>query len=203
MNVPNQLTVLRFILALFYLGLMSWGTFAAQLIGLIVFIIAAITDFLDGAIARRHNLHTNFGKLMDPLADKVLMLAAFIMMMELPTLWVPGWAVVLILAREFLVTGLRTIAASQGQVLAAMNSGKAKTVVQILFVIAFSLLALALDLWRGGYPPSGMLALSLEDATYYVRWASLISFVAITAFTVQSGIAFTRANWHRLHLDEL
>jgi len=203
MNVPNQLTVLRFFLALLYLGLMSWGAIWSQAIGLLVFIVAAITDFLDGAIARKHNLHTNFGKLMDPLADKVLMLAAFIMMMELPTLWVPGWAVVLILGREFLVTGLRTIAASQGQVLAAMNSGKAKTVLQIVFVIAFSIFALALDLWRSGYPPNGMMPFSIDEATTAVQWACMLSFAAITLFTVQSGIAFTRANWHRLHLDEL
>lgn len=203
MNLPNQLTVLRFLLALLYLGLMTWGSLMAQVIGLVVFIIAAITDFLDGAIARRHNLHSNFGKLMDPLADKVLMLAAFIMMMELPTLWIPGWAVVLLLAREFLVTGLRTIAASQGQVLAAMNSGKAKTVIQIVFVIAFSVFAIALEMWRVEYLPANMLPVSLADATLYVQWASMLCFVAISLFTVQSGVAFARANWHRLQLDEL
>lgn len=203
MNLPNQLTVLRFLLALLYLGLMTWGSLMAQVIGLVVFIIAAITDFLDGAIARRHNLHSNFGKLMDPLADKVLMLAAFIMMMELPTLWIPGWAVVLLLAREFLVTGLRTIAASQGQVLAAMNSGKAKTVIQIVFVIAFSVFAIALEMWRVEYLPASMLPVSLADATLYVQWASMLTFVSISLFTVQSGVAFARANWHRLQLDEL
>ncbi len=203
MNLPNQLTVLRFLLALLYLGLMTWGSLMAQVIGLVVFIIAAITDFLDGAIARRHNLHSNFGKLMDPLADKVLMLAAFIMMMELPTLWIPGWAVVLLLAREFLVTGLRTIAASQGQVLAAMTSGKAKTVIQIVFVIAFSVFAIALEMWRVEYLPASMLPVPLADATLYVQWASMLTFVSISLFTVQSGVAFARANWHRLQLDEL
>ena len=97
---------------------------------------------------------------MEPLADKVLWRAAFIMMIELPSLWIPGWAVVLLLAREFLVTGLRTIAASQGQVLAAMNSGKAKTVIQIVFVIAFSVFAIALEMWRVEYLPASMLPVS-------------------------------------------
>jgi CDP-diacylglycerol--glycerol-3-phosphate 3-phosphatidyltransferase len=181
---------------------MSVGGVFMETLALLVFIAGAITDFLDGSIARSRNLITNFGKLMDPLADKVLMLAAFIMMMDLAPLWIPGWAVVLVLAREFLVTGLRTLAASQGAVLAAMNSGKTKTVLQITFVIAFSIIALALDAIRAGYLPEALLPVPLDDAITYTRWASLGCFVAITLHTVHSGIEFTRANWQQLHLDD-
>lgn len=203
MNLPNKLTVLRLLLALLYLGLMSWGGVPAHFVALLVFIAASITDFLDGSIARRYNLITSFGKLMDPLADKILMLAAFIMMMELPELWIPGWALVLILAREFLVTGLRTLAAAEGAVLAALSSGKTKTVLQISFVIAFSLLALVLSAVREGWLPSALLPLDVDTAVLYLQWASFVGFMGITVYTVHSGIEFTRANWRALHLNEL
>lgn len=217
MNLPNQLTMARLALTLAYLGLMSsvvaWShfskdmavnpaTLATHFVALLVFIAAAITDFLDGTIARKHNLITNFGKLMDPLADKVLMMAAFIMMMDLPALWIPGWAVVLVLAREFLVTGLRTLAASQGVVLAALNSGKAKTVAQIVFVIAFSIFDLAIEAWHIWLPEHALLV-PVDRASLYTQWASLVFFLGITFLTVHSGVQFAVANWRRLHLDEL
>lgn len=203
MNVPNKLTVLRLALSLLYLGLMSSQSLAAQAGALLVFIIASITDFLDGNIARKYNLVTSFGKLMDPLADKILMLAAFVMMMPLPGLWIPGWAVVLILAREFLVTGLRTLAAAEGAVLAALNSGKTKTVMQITFVIAFSLVSLVLSAANQALIPASLLPLPLPTLTLGAQWASFLAFLLITVYTVHSGIEFTRANWRALRLNEL
>jgi CDP-diacylglycerol--glycerol-3-phosphate 3-phosphatidyltransferase len=200
MNLPNQLTILRFVLTMGYLALMSWGTIWAHVGGLLVFIVAAITDFLDGTIARRRNLTTNFGALMDPLADKILMTAAFIMMMELPLLWVPGWGVVLILSREFLITGLRTLAASQGVVLAAMNSGKAKTVLQITFVITFSALAIIVEMLHN---INWAVQHTMASMVWYLQVSSFVCFVFITIYTVHSGISFTLANWRRLHLGDL
>lgn len=197
MNLPNRLTVLRLFLALLYLGFMSVDAVLSHAVALVIFIAAAITDFLDGNIARKYNLITSFGKLMDPLADKVLMLAAFVMMMQLPSISVPGWAVVLILAREFLVTGLRTIAAAEGAVLEAIGSGKAKTVAQIVFVIVFSVLAIGVDIARLNETPG------VDGFVFWLQWVSFAAFLAITALTVQSGIAFARANWQRLHLNEL
>lgn len=136
MNLPNQLTVARLILTFVFVGVLSVdGMPHAGTIALAVFSIAAYTDLLDGQIARARNLITNFGKLMDPLADKVLMCAGFVMLGDQG--FFPAWIVVLILAREFLVTGLRLVASAEGIVLAAENLGKYKTTFQIIAVIYF------------------------------------------------------------------
>jgi len=141
MNLPNQLTVARLVLTFVFVGVLSIdGLSHAGTMALAVFSIAAYTDLLDGQIARKRNLITTFGKLMDPLADKVLMCAGFVMLCELG--FFPAWIVVLILAREFLVTGLRLVASAEGLVLAAENLGKYKTGVQIASIIYF-LVALA------------------------------------------------------------
>lgn len=136
MNLPNQLTVARLLLTFLFVGVLSIdGIPYAGTIALAVFSIAAYTDLLDGQIARKRNLITNFGKLMDPLADKVLMCAGFVMLCEQG--YFPAWVVVLILTREFLVTGLRLVASAEGIVLAAENLGKYKTTFQIIAVIYF------------------------------------------------------------------
>lgn len=109
----------------------------SKTLSIVIFSVAAFTDFLDGYLARKHNLITNFGKLMDPLADKVLMAAGFIML--IPMGYLPAWIVVAILAREFMVTGLRLVASADGLVLAAENLGKYKTAIQIVTVIYFLL----------------------------------------------------------------
>lgn len=136
MNLPNQLTVARLVLTFVFVGLLSVGGLPhAGTLALIVFSVAAYTDLLDGQIARKRNLVTRFGKLMDPLADKVLMAAGFVMLCERG--FVPAWIVVIILAREFMVTGLRLVASAAGIVLAAENLGKYKTTFQIIAVIYF------------------------------------------------------------------
>jgi CDP-diacylglycerol--glycerol-3-phosphate 3-phosphatidyltransferase len=138
MNIPNQLTVVRLVLTFVFLATMTLNFPHCKTVSLLVFAVAAITDFLDGYIARKHNLITNFGKLMDPLADKVLMAAGFIMLIL--TGFVPAWMVVVILTREFLVTGLRLVASAEGMVLAAENLGKYKTTIQIVTIIYFLLM---------------------------------------------------------------
>ena len=129
MNLPNKLTLLRIVLvpvfAVFYL--LNWFIPA-----LVVFIAASVTDHLDGHIARKHNLITNFGKIMDPLADKVLVYAAFCLFVQNGV--IPGWMLIVILFREFAVAGIRTVAASEGIVIAAGTSGKIKTVLQMIAV---------------------------------------------------------------------
>jgi CDP-diacylglycerol---glycerol-3-phosphate 3-phosphatidyltransferase len=134
MNLANKLTMVRiFLVPLFLIFIavndIPYGTFIATLI----FIIASLTDQLDGYIARSRNQVTNFGKFMDPLADKLLVTAALISLVELQV--VPAWATVVIIAREFAVSGLRTIAASEGKVIAASMWGKVKTVTQIAAII--------------------------------------------------------------------
>ena len=135
MNLANKLTMLRiFLVPLFLIFIavknIPYGTFIATFI----FIIASLTDQLDGYIARSRNQVTKFGKFMDPLADKLLVTAALISLVELQV--VPAWATVIIIAREFAVSGLRTIAASEGKVIAASMWGKVKTVTQIIAIVA-------------------------------------------------------------------
>ncbi len=136
MNLPNQLTLARLVLAFVFVGALSIdGVPQAGTIALLVFAVAAYTDLLDGQIARKRNLVTNFGKLMDPLVDKILMAAGFVLLCEKG--FFPAWMVVVILAREFLVTGLRLVASAEGLVLAAENLGKYKTGAQITAIIYF------------------------------------------------------------------
>ena len=129
MNLPNQLTLGRVVAVPFFIViyLMGYETIAA-----ILFILASATDALDGYLARRDNLVTNFGKIMDPLADKVLVVSALVLLVESGQ--VAGWMLIVILAREFAVAGLRTVAAAEGKVIAAGTTGKIKTVLQMLAV---------------------------------------------------------------------
>lgn len=120
-------------------------------IGLILFIIASVTDFLDGYYARKHGLITTFGKLMDPLADKILMCSAFVVLCAENL--IPAWVVVVILAREFIVTGIRLVATSQGAVLAADNLGKLKTIFQISTVVYFLLFLASKETPLGSFAP--------------------------------------------------
>ena len=130
MNLPNQLTVSRLVLTVIFVATTALPWAYAFTVGLFLFSVASITDWLDGKIARERNLVTAFGQLLDPLADKVLMAAAFITLMEKDLM--PGWLVIAILAREFLVTGLRLVAGARGAVLAADKLGKQKTIWQIV-----------------------------------------------------------------------
>ncbi len=135
MNLPNQLTILRFLLAGLFVALGSLPQVIpfAWTSSLVVFGLASLTDWLDGYIARTRGLVTDFGKLMDPLADKVLVLAALLLLVAEGIF--TAWAAAIILSREFLVTGLRLVAASKGHVLAAENLGKYKTVLQTLAIV--------------------------------------------------------------------
>ena len=133
MNLPNKLTMLRIILVPFFIAFemvpAHWGKWVAW----VIFIVAALTDKADGSIARKYNMITNFGKFMDPLADKLLVCTAMVCLVEKNRL--AAWVFVIILAREFAISGLRLIAAEKGRVIAAGPWGKAKTVVQMAMCI--------------------------------------------------------------------
>lgn len=135
MNTPNKLTVGRMIMVPFLvLFLLSgWGGEANRYISLAIFVIASVTDWFDGYLARKHHLVTNFGKFMDPLADKLLVCSAMICLIELERL--PAWIVIIIIAREFIISGFRLIAAENGIVIAANYWGKFKTVSQMIMII--------------------------------------------------------------------
>ena len=145
MNTPNKLTLLRVIMIPFFVVFMladlgSWSKWAA----LIVFVVASMTDWLDGYLARRDHLVTNFGKFMDPLADKLLVCSALICLTDMDR--IPSWVVIIIIGREFIISGFRLIASDNGVVIAANYWGKAKTVCQMIMTIV-----LIADLGSGVY----------------------------------------------------
>lgn len=134
MNIANKLTLSRIIMVPFFLIAVHFEKDASVLpISAMIFAVASFTDFLDGYLARKYNLITDFGKFMDPLADKVLVVAALAVLVEMNLM--PAWMIVLIITREYAVSILRAIAANTGQVIAASQGGKAKTVSQILAVL--------------------------------------------------------------------
>lgn len=170
MNTPNKLTLLRFILVFPFVILMlgNWGGEWKKWICLGIFCIASATDALDGYIARKYDLVTNFGKFMDPLADKLLVCSALIAMVELDDL--PAWVAIIILSREFAITGFRTLAMEANIVMAASWWGKIKTTTQMIMIIV-----VLLDI-------SGM------------EIVELILIVLATFFTIVSGVDYIVKN---------
>lgn len=136
MNLPNKLTTLRVIMIPFFVFFLLWQNgenYTFRMIALALFIIASLTDLLDGKIARKYNLVTNFGKFMDPLADKLLVCSALICLIELNAL--PAWMVIIIISREFIISGFRLVASDNGVVIAASYWGKFKTTFQMVSVV--------------------------------------------------------------------
>lgn len=135
MNLPNKLTILRVIMVPFFVFFMltDVGGAANKWISLVLFVVASLTDLLDGKIARKYNLVTNFGKFMDPLADKLLVCAAMICLVEMEKL--AAWIVIVIISREFIISGFRLVASDSGVVIAASYWGKFKTVFQMAMII--------------------------------------------------------------------
>ena len=177
MNLPNKLTLFRlaltgaFVLAME--GRAAWG----HAVALGLFLAAALTDYLDGVIARKRGLITDFGKLMDPLADKVLTASAFICLIP----QVPAWAVIAIIAREFLITGLRLLAGSKGVVLPAERLGKHKTGWQMATIIFFLVLLAAGDV-------PGLLPVSARDFASGIFGTAMVWITVV--LTVYSGGAY-------------
>ena len=135
MNLPNKLTILRVIMIPFFVFFLLAPFFDGygNYIALVIFIIASLTDLADGKIARKYNLVTNFGKFMDPLADKLLVCSAMICLVDLKL--IPSWIVIIIIAREFIISGFRLVASDNGVVIAASYWGKFKTTFQMLMII--------------------------------------------------------------------
>ena len=170
MNLPNKLTMARMIAVPFFIAFFLLGNYP---VALVLFIAASATDYLDGHIARSRNLVTNFGKIMDPLADKILVYSALCLFIETGT--IKAWMLIIILAREFIVAGMRTVAASEGRVLAAGMSGKIKTVLQMIAVIV-----MMAGLWLTNVP-------AVLTVGYYIFLASLV-------MTVYSGCEYVYQN---------
>jgi len=188
-NIPNKITISRIVMVFIFLFLANveksryihvsiaveqWCSLA----GYIIAILAGITDFLDGYIARKYNMESDFGKLMDPLADKIFITATFIMLTEKG--FIPAWIAVVVISREFLVTGLRLLAATKGEVIAADKLGKIKTVMQmVLLLIAGAAWVLRVN----------------KEAVYKIYWEKYIIvwdilLMSIVIITVYSGLTY-------------
>ena len=169
MNLPNKLTILRVILIPFFVVFLMAPYFEGygNYIALAIFIVASLTDMLDGKIARKYNLVTNFGKFMDPLADKLLVCSALICLIESGKL--AAWIVIVIIAREFIISGFRLVASDNGVVIAASYWGKFKTVSQMLMVIV-----LILDL---PHPAFRMLGTVLTYLALILTVVSLMDYI--------------------------
>lgn len=180
--MPNYLTLIRFVLAVSFLGcLVNYTSTNWLAVGLILFFLAALSDLYDGILARRYDMETDFGKFMDPLADKIVTMVAFVYFIEIPELSWPSWLVICLLARELAVNSLRTLAASRGKVLAAATSGKYKTALQMCGI---GLVLLAIILYR--YHLFGR------------EWLSGVSWMTmylILLMTVYSGVEYFYNNW--------
>jgi CDP-diacylglycerol---glycerol-3-phosphate 3-phosphatidyltransferase len=190
MNLPNQLTLARLVMVPLFVVLLLIDTAVALALAYVVFTAAVITDYYDGKIARDRQLITSFGKLFDPLADKVLMTSAFVMSMELEPLAVPGWAVIAVISREFLVTGARSLGMGGGEAIAANVWGKAKTIVQMVYIFTFLFFAIVARV-LAGYMDVGWFVRVIEVTSYW-------GMVAVALVTVYSGIYFAQVNWRAL-----
>ena len=167
MNLPNKMTLLRIILIPVFMVVLYWGFPGATWVALAIFIIASLTDMLDGKIARKYNLVTDFGKFADPLADKMLVTAAMLWFVEIGQM--PAWMLLIVICREFAVSGLRMIASDKGRVIAAGWSGKVKT--------ASTMVCICLMLF--GIP----------------HWLNLVCQGVILVTTVYSGVEYFAKNW--------
>jgi len=191
-NLPNQLTVSRIVLIFFFVALANidadkinfieipkYVSERCHLIAYIIAILAGITDFLDGQIARRCKCESDFGRLMDPLADKIFIVATFVMMADYRI--IPAWIVVVVLSREFLVTGLRLLAVSDGVVISADKSGKFKTAFQMLSLII------------AGAGWVKLFGFDIFEPTVWKIWYGIMLLVVF--FTLYSGISYFVKNY--------
>ena len=203
-NLPTQLTLLRLVLVPFFLVFTISDNLATRIAALIIFIGASITDLYDGKLARQRNEVTTLGIFLDPLADKFLISSAFIAFVQLPEIYVPAWMVILIIGREFLITGLRTLAASRGRIIPAAPAGKFKTTSQIVAIITILVILCANSFIErfGGLPvESGhsdtfwyAFAWTLRGGPYWLTFITAI-------FTILSGYLYLRQNMDLLRDD--
>jgi len=181
MNLPNKITLLRVLLVPIFIIVFNLDIPNSNYIAAVIFIFAAITDSLDGYIARSQNLVTNFGKFADPLADKVLTSAALILLVG--TGKIPSWIVIVIIAREFTITGFRVIAASEGVTIAASSWGKIKTITQLVSIILLLI----------NNFPFNYINIPMDMITLYLA----------LLFTIISGVDYIYKNLNTLKLEDI
>ena len=184
MNLPNKLTLMRIILTPVFMAVLYWGFPGADYAALAIFIIASLTDLLDGKIARKYHLVTDFGKFADPLADKILVTAAMLWFVEVGRM--PAWALLVVLLREFAVSGLRMIASDKGRVIAAGWSGKVKTAATMVCIIVMLLLGPAME--EAG--ASMLLSSQYPQPMPLILWIDPVCVWVIVLTTLYSGVEY-------------
>jgi CDP-diacylglycerol--glycerol-3-phosphate 3-phosphatidyltransferase len=184
MNLPNRLTMLRLLLTLPFVAALSVTFAGSKLLALLIFLVGTATDYADGMIARKFHLITDFGRLMDPLVDKIMTVSAFICLVALQA--IPAWTAITIVSREFLITGLRLLAASRGIVLPAEKLGKHKTAWQMV-TITYYLLQLTLV--------ERMPGLLNGSVGMTVRWLGVALIALTVTLTLYSGGVYLTRHW--------
>jgi len=192
MNWANRITLSRLVLTFLFVVALNSSWQYGRTCALIIFLVAGLTDFVDGEIARRYAWVTNFGKLMDPLVDKIMMAAAFISLVPLRA--VPAWAATTVVARDFLITGLRLMASAKGRVLPAEHLGKQKTSWQVVTVIFF-LALLSIHELRYANETSTWWFHAWHEAGPVLVWITV-------ALTVYSGLGYTWRHRDVIALDQ-
>jgi len=180
MNWANRLTLSRLVLTIMFVAALNSSWQYGRTLALVIFLLAGISDFVDGEIARRYGIVTDFGKLMDPLVDKIMIAAAFISLVPLKA--VPAWAATTVVARDFLITGLRMMASAKGKVLPAETLGKQKTSWQVVTVIFF-LVLLSLHELRYANETSTWWYRAWHEAGPILVWITV-------ALTIYSGLGY-------------
>src|SRR5216110_1962305 len=192
MNWANRLTLSRLLLTIIFVAALNSSWQYGRTLALFIFLLVGVSDFVDGEIARRYGFVTNFGKLMDPLVDKIMVAAAFISLVPLKA--VPAWAATTVVARDFLITGLRLMASAKGRILPAESLGKQKTSWQMITIIFFlALLSIA------------ELRYASQTSTWWLRaWheAGPVLVWITVALTVYSGLGFTWRNRELIAPDQ-
>ncbi|MDP2939362.1 MAG: CDP-diacylglycerol--glycerol-3-phosphate 3-phosphatidyltransferase [Candidatus Omnitrophota bacterium] len=191
MNLPNRLTISRIILTLFFIIFISLKGLGPKVVAFIVFIIASLTDYYDGYLARRNNQITDFGKLMDPIADKILILSAFLAFVQMQL--ISAWMVVVIFSREALITGLRLFAINKGKVLEAEAAGKHKTASQMVAIFLIFIFIIFKETLLRFY--------SWGNTINSIFRISIFVLMLITVgLTIISGLSYLWRNRHLIHV---
>lgn len=185
MNIANKLTVLRIILTFIFMFFLFCHGLWAKIASLVLFLLAALSDFLDGMIAHRRNMVTDFGRLMDPIADKILVVAAFAAFVQMQV--IEAWMFVIIIAREFLITSLRLFALNKGKVLSATRSGKHKTVSQMVVIFAILVFILLKEIMLAYFTWNPAWEKIFRNGIY------ILMLITVT-LTLYSGLSYLWAN---------
>src|SRR2546430_5492636 len=192
MNWANRLTLSRLVLTIMFVAALNSSWQYGRTLALVIFLLAGISDFVDGEIARRYGIVTDFGKLMDPLVDKIMVAAAFISLVPLKAL--PAWAATTVVARDFLITGLRMMASSKGRILPSESLGKQKTSWQIVTIIFFLALLSIAELHHATETSIWWLR-ARDEAGPVLVWITV-------ALTIYSGLGLTWRNRELIAPDQ-